>query len=422
MPTDHTSHTDPSGKPRSASTPPARTLPEGRPPPSQDFQSLLGQAVERLASDTRFTRVAAWGPGKEGEPMVLAARIEGAVLGSPNAPAFEALANLAGPVDLGDDPALAQLAGLEGFRAAAPIRAAGQEGPAYAVFLIGGEPEPPARMRPRTLAVLGSAAERLRGPVAVALAAERLQFLDQEIRQLDRLASLGSLVAEIVHEIRNPLVSVKTFLQLLPERDDDPEFTESFLEVARDELQRIERLLNLVLQHGRPSQKERSDGVADLQAGLDSVLQLVRFRADERQVHLETSFEEELPKLQLGPDGLRQALLNLAINAIEATPTNGTVTLRAAAGQGCVEICVDDEGPGIPEERRAQLLTPFYSTKTERPGGLGLSITARIIDEAGGQLEIEHAPAPAGASSNDAGAEGRGTPRGARFRVRLPNA
>ena len=392
----------------------------GREPAGEDLQSLLGQAVERLATSTRSPRVAAWGRGPDGTPVVLAARIEGPALRSPSQDAYGAGIRLTRPQDLGAAgvaAALADVASSDGFGAVAPIHLSGDGiggvgtggsgidggGEGLALLLLGGPSDPPGRVRPRTLAALGAAAGRLAAPMAAAHAAERLAQVDQEVRRLDRLAALGSLVAEIVHEIRNPLVSVKTFLQLLPERESDPEFTESFLEVAREELQRIERLLNLVLQHGRPGGAERSEADADVATTLDSVLQLVRFRADDRGVTLQSEAEASLPRAGLSADALRQALLNLALNAIEASPPDSKVTLRVAPGDGRVEICVDDEGPGVAPELREKLFAPFFSTKSEGPGGLGLSITSRIASEAGGTLRVEDAPTG-----------------GARFRLSLP--
>ena len=136
---------------------------------------------------------------------------------------------------------------------------------------------------------------------------------------------------------------------------------------------------------------------------MDSVLQLVRFRANEREVTLLTEVEAALPKAHLSADSLRQVLLNLALNAIEASPPQGTVSVRATLRDGRIEVCIDDQGPGIPPERRAQIFAPFFSTKSERPGGLGLSISARIIEEARGTLSVEDT------------ASG-----GARFRLTLP--
>ena len=184
-------------------------------------------------------------------------------------------------------------------------------------------------MRPRILAELGAAAQRLRGPATAALAADRLARLDAEVRRLDRLAALGGLVAEIVHEIRNPLVSVKTFLQLLPEREGDPEFREGFLEVASEEVRRIERLLDAVLQHGRPASPGRAEATSSATDAFESVAQLVGYRATERGVSLEIEAEGELPEIHIAADALRQVVLNLGLNAIDATPSGGCVRLRA---------------------------------------------------------------------------------------------
>ncbi len=349
--------------------------------------------MERLAGATRCTRIAAWGRGPDGAPQVLAARIEGAALTEPPPGALEAATRLAGAWDLGasDTPPPLQALADQGFSAVAPIRTAEHEG-AVGLLLLGGPAEPLGRVRPRTLAALGAAAERLRGPFLAAASAARLARLDLEVQRLDRLAALGGLVAEIVHEIRNPLVSVKTFLQLLPERESDPEFTESFLAVAREELQRIERLLGVVLQHGRPPRADRAPARGDLAEALESVTQLVRFRADDQELTLEAELPGRLPPVTLGPDALRQVLLNLALNAIEASPRSGTVRVTAARSGGRLRIRVEDEGDGIPPALRPHLFTPFFSTKTERPGGLGLAITARILEEAGGGIRAADRP------------------------------
>jgi signal transduction histidine kinase len=247
-------------------------------------------------------------------------------------------------------------------------------------------------MRPRILAELGAAAQRLRGPAAAALAADRLARLDAEVRRLDRLAALGGLVAEIVHEIRNPLVSVKTFLQLLPERERDPEFRESFLEVASEEVRRIERLLDAVLQHGRPAPPVRADATTSAADAFESVAQLVGYRATERGVRLEIEGGPELPEIRIAGDTLRQVVLNLCLNAIDATSSGGCVRLRAHSSRAHVSIVVEDEGPGIPPELASRIFEPFVSTKEDRPGGLGLAITRRIVEETNGTIEVAGRP------------------------------
>jgi two-component system sensor histidine kinase HydH len=260
------------------------------------------------------------------------------------------------------------------------------------VLLLGETEQVADRVRPRILAELGATARRLRGPAAAALAAGGLARLDAEVRRLDRLAAIGGLVAEIVHEIRNPLVSVKTFLQLLPEREGDPEFRESFLEVASEEVRRIERLLDAVLQHGRPTPPARADATTSAADAFESTAQLVGYRATERGVRLEIDAGQDLPDIRIAGDGLRQVVLNLGLNAIDVTPPGGCVRLRAHAAEDRVAIVVEDEGPGIPSELAPRIFEPFVSTKEDRPGGLGLAITRRIVEEAGGTIEIAERP------------------------------
>jgi len=138
---------------------------------------------------------------------------------------------------------------------------------------------------------------------------------------------------------------------------------------------------------------------------LESIAGLLRHRALDREVELRAEPEPELPRVALHEDALRQVLLNLAVNAVEATRPGGSVVLGAHAGETGVELRVDDQGPGIPEPWRERVFEPFFSTRSERTGGLGLAITRRLVEEAGGRVAVEAAPGG-----------------GARFRVDLPAA
>jgi signal transduction histidine kinase len=355
----------------------------------QDFQSLLGGAVQRLAAATGAGRAAAWSRGENGRPVVRAAQLVGSALLAPEESEYAAVAALPGASDL-SAVGLSGIVERHGFAAAAPV--AGGQTTAAAVLLLGEVEGRPDWVRPRILAELEAVAQRLRGPAAAALAADRLAQLETEVRRLHRLAALGGLVAEIVHEIRNPLVSVKAFLQLLPEREGDPEFRESFLQVASEEVRRIERLLDAVLQHGRPAPPVRVDATSPAADAFESVAQLVGHRAAERGGRLEIEAGRELPDVRIGSDALRQVVLNLILNAIDATPSGGRVRLRAHASRSHVVIVVEDEGPGIPPELVSRIFEPFVSTKETQPGGLGLAITRRIVEEANGTIEVAERP------------------------------
>ncbi len=367
-----------------------------------DLQTLLASALEQLAADTGARRAAAWWSAPGEAPRVLAAVGAEPPERTPTATEYASLAALGGATDLRDvelpDPARASIL-RDGYTAAVPV--APDPGSAAAVLLLGS-----SRTRPRTLAALGAAAQSIEGPLLAALAGARLARMDAEVRRLDRLAALGGLVAEIVHEVRNPLVSVKTFLQLLPERRDDPEFLQSFLDVAGDELVRIERLLDLVLDHASPRQIALApDGGGDVAGAIAAVLRLVAHRAAAAGVELASEIAPALPGCAMAADALRQVLLNLTLNALDVTPADGDVRIAARSLGRVVEIDIEDRGPGVPRALRRRVFEPFFSTKSERPGGLGLAISLRIVGEAEGTLVITDRP-------------GGGT----RFRIRIPTS
>lgn len=391
-----------------AATPPAVTPPLRSAPPDTrsrldlpELQSVLSQALADLLAETRATHAAAWWMEPGAEPRVVAAAGTSLPQHAPRVSDFERLAALPGATDLRDADATARAAG-EGYCAAVPI-AAHADG-AAAVLLLGGAHEATGHVRPRTLAALDSVAHRIEQPLLAALAHARLARLDADVLRLDRLVALGTLVAEVVHEVRNPLVSVKTFLQLLPERRSDPEFLQSFLDVAGDELQRIERLLDLLLDHASARLPAPGSGsgavVGDVAAAVEK---LVAHRAAAAGVRIESDLAAALPRCAMEPDALRQVLLNLVLNALDVTPAGGDVRVAARSIGRALQIDVEDRGPGIPRALRRRVFEPFFSTKAERPGGLGLSISRHLVDQAAGTLAIADRP-------------GGGT----RFRMRLP--
>lgn len=353
-----------------------------RDPFTLDLQTLLAHSVVRLRDVAQMPTAVAWALRPDGAPYVAAASFDAGSPASPSRADFAELSALDTPGQLDSSPALVELAQRHRLSAAALVR--GPEDTPLAVLLVG-----PGTARPRVLASLGGAARRLEIPLAAAMAAGRFRELDRDVRRLDRLAALGRLTAEIAHEVRNPLVSVKTFLQLLPERGADPEFTDGFLTLVNDELRRMERLLDVIIQHAQPAGP--SGNLADstgasLDDAMTTALALVSHRADKTGVTLDCDDLGGLPRLALDADGLRQVVLNLLLNAIEATPSGSTVRVHATGDASFVTFRIADEGPGIAPELREEIFTAFYSTRSERSGGLGLAITRRIVVEAGGSI------------------------------------
>jgi len=200
----------------------------------------------------------------------------------------------------------------------------------------------------------------------------------------ESLASLGALAGDLAHEIRNPLVALKSFLELLPERRGDPELEVRFLEVAREELRRAERLLDAMVDARRGGGRREPPG--DVAAAVGAVATLLGPRARARAVRIETRVEPRLPAVALGADALRQVLLNLALNAVEASPRDARIEIAARPGADGVEILVSDEGPGLASSARER------DRVGPRPGGLGLAITRRLLAAAGGSLVTRSAP------------------------------
>jgi signal transduction histidine kinase len=367
----------------------------------RDEQSLLSATVQRLRDALRCQSVVAWALREDGSCYVPAACFEGPPPEAPSAEVFAAAGSLRQTTLLEPSSAPPELVGLARLRAAVAVApVVTSAGRPLAVLMVTARDS--EALRPRALAVIETAAHRIAAPLAAADGARRLGRLDGEIRRLDRLSALGTLAAEIAHEVRNPMVSVKTFLQLLPERRNDPEFVEDFLAVATEELHRIERLLDLVIEYPRGSDPEPR---ASTGAVLESIGELLRHVGRGRGIELKVVAGDELPDVAVSGDSLRQVLLNLALNAVEATPPDGTVRLSAGLADGGVDVTVDDEGPGIPDDERERVFEPFHSTRPGAHGGIGLALSRRMVEEAGGSVRIEDAP------------DG-----GARLRVHLPAA
>ena len=381
-----------------------------------DLQSLLTGALHRLSEAVSATQASAWALRPSGEAYVAAHVGPGdadprgalAALGAAAREAGRTRDESPWQLERASDLADERLAPewrdhlLElGFSAGVALVPDGQP---VAVLLITSPDDPPAGVRPRTLAALDEAAERLRTATAASLTLSRLGVADEELRRLDRLATLGELLVEVVHEVRNPLVAVKTFLQLLPERGDDAEFQTHFHNVVGDEVRRMERLLDTVLQHASPSAPD-VDASSEATAALRSIAGLLEVRARDREIALTLDTPEEPLIVAISEDALRQIVLNLALNALEATPAGGAVLLEASAGDDVVELCVEDTGPGVDDEMRERLFEPFSSNRRTGPGGLGLAITRRLVEEAGGTISFDNV---------DHGG------KGARFQVRIP--
>jgi signal transduction histidine kinase len=206
----------------------------------------------------------------------------------------------------------------------------------------------------------------------------------------ERLAAVGTLAAGLAHEVRNPLNSALLQLQVLGRRIDRGENGDSLRPVValvEEEIHRLEVLVNdfLSFVHPRPLELQPT-ALADL---CRSLITFVEGEATAAGVTLHAEMAETLPTVQADPHRLRQVLLNLVRNALEAMPEGGTLTLRTRNATNAVEIDVEDSGQGFPDE--TPIFDAFFTTKPKGTG-LGLTIVHRIVSDHGGTLRVRSRP------------------------------
>jgi signal transduction histidine kinase len=215
----------------------------------------------------------------------------------------------------------------------------------------------------------------------------RIQELhDQEMRRAAQLASVGELASGMAHEIKNPLVGVASGLDLLGAEIGDNPRAERFLTLMRAQLQHIESAIHDLLSYARPAEPRLMWTRPALV--VDRVATLVTPQAEAAGVRIERPIAVDAPEIMIDRELVIQALLNLALNGIQAMEPGGELGLTIGFENDEVLIATSDDGPGIPEEHIETILRPFYTTK-HRGTGLGLAITRGIVERHGGRLEVE---------------------------------
>jgi signal transduction histidine kinase len=236
--------------------------------------------------------------------------------------------------------------------------------------------------------------------------------LSRRAQMAEKLAAVGTMTAGLSHEIRNPLNAaalqlsvLERRLQRLP-RETQPPLLEP-LTVVKDEIRRLDHILEDFLQFARP--REFVARTVDLATVVNRVLDLLGGEADRRGIRLERLVDADCPAVAGDEERIRQVLVNLGLNALEAVKDGGLVRVSSRMAEApepnpAVEIVVDDDGAGVPPESRDRIFEPFFTTKA-KGSGLGLSIVHAIVTQHGGRLRVEDSP------------EG-----GARFVVSLPRS
>jgi two-component system sensor histidine kinase AtoS len=233
--------------------------------------------------------------------------------------------------------------------------------------------------------------------------------LEQRLRRADRLAAVGRMAAMVAHEIKNPLVALKTFVDMVPRRAKDPAFIARFQDIVPKEVDRVNAIMEDLLELSRPPRI--SPRPLDVQEILARCVALYEQQAAERNIAISQELSPALTQVRADPEYLLRALGNLTVNAIQAMTAGGTLTIRTGCGvpwqstlaettapldlntsadtaQSFIFIAVVDTGTGMTADQLDSLFTPFFTTK-EKGTGLGLALTHKIIEEHQGHLHVE---------------------------------
>lgn len=225
------------------------------------------------------------------------------------------------------------------------------------------------------------------GALAIFQDITQIKVLEEKLRQADRLAALGTLSAGLAHEIKNPLSAIKTFVQLLPQKIGNPSFMEKFNTTVPREIDRINHLVEDLLELTR----RRVRPLVDL--NVDSLIyQVVDLHGEElkrRQVALKVRLAEGTPPIHGDAETLSRVFSNLIINAAQAMPNGGSLSISAQldSSSSSLRISFRDTGIGMDETTARNIFNPFFTTK-DKGVGLGLALTRKIIEDHRGTIEV----------------------------------
>jgi len=217
----------------------------------------------------------------------------------------------------------------------------------------------------------------------------QLQQTFDRLRKSDRLAALGQLSAGIAHEIRNPLVSIKGSVEILETSLGPGHPKAEFTGIIKEEVQRLNRLVDEFLKFARPPKP--SAETVWLNDLITSTLVLVGKEAEGSNVAIKSDLDDSIPALKLDPNQIRQVLLNVILNGIQAMPDGGVLELKSFVEAENVVVAMSDSGIGIGPAELERIFDPFFTTKPEGTG-LGLSIAHQLVENHSGSLTSENNP------------------------------
>ncbi len=213
----------------------------------------------------------------------------------------------------------------------------------------------------------------------------RMERFEQETRQTEKLKAVATLAAGMAHEIKNPLSSIKTFAEYLPEKYDDPSFREKFARIISQEVGKINDLVQRLLDFAKPSQPQKQP--VRLSNLIDETVEFLQGTLLSKHIEVVRAYTRD-DEVSVDPAQMKQAFLNVLLNSIEAMDHQGCITITTVLENEHLEVIVADTGPGIPKKELPHVFDPFYTTKLTGTG-LGLSVVHSIVQEHGGRVAID---------------------------------
>jgi len=244
-----------------------------------------------------------------------------------------------------------------------------------------------AALSGETRAALEFLCEQLPGALDLCRLIEEKLQLERELAERERLALVGQMAASISHNLKNPLGSMKTILQVQLENPELPDSMRAETKMVLEEVGRLSTKLNQLLQFSRPAVRGGSAiGSCDARVAVEEVAGVLLHEAERRGVKMQIKVSGESDRVAASAEAMNDIVSNLVVNALEAASRGGHVIVSAASHDGTCIIAVEDDGQGIPAAVRERILQPFFTTKSQGTG-LGLAIVARRVAEFGGRLD-----------------------------------
>jgi two-component system sensor histidine kinase PilS (NtrC family) len=229
--------------------------------------------------------------------------------------------------------------------------------------------------------------ESTKGFIVIFQDLTQLKRLETEMKQKEKWAAIGELSSNIAHEIRNPLASLKGSIEMLKEDSVSKNYKKRLMEIALNEMERLDRIITDFLTYSRPTPPEFKR--FELHSMLDETIELLK-NLEQNNISINKKYTGRL-EVSADPQKMRQVFWNLGINSIEAMPEGGELIISTRNMDRAVEITFKDFGAGIDKKNIEKIFYPFFTTK-EQGTGLGLAIAYRIIEEHNGRINVNSSP------------------------------